>query len=165
MIERRLFPAGIVYSNALHIFGGQDYDFYNTSTVLNSSEIVKEDGSSTKGPQLPEPMWQHAIASINSTVSIITGGRTSWINYSDKTWYYNHASQKFQPGPNLTEARTYHSSGSVTDQETKEKMVIIAGGSNSTDFLDSTEMLLNGEWKTGKNHRESYTYLFILLYL
>ena len=76
MIERRLFPAGIVYSNALHIFGGQDYDFYNTSTVLNSSEIVKEDGSSTKGPQLPEPIWQHAIASINSTVSIITGGST-----------------------------------------------------------------------------------------
>ena len=86
-------------------------------------------------------------------------------DYSDKTWYFNHASQEFQPGPNLLQARRIHSSGTVTDQETKEKMVIIAGGSNSTDFLDSTEMLLNGEWKTDKNHRESYTYLFILLYL
>ena len=146
MIERRFSAAGIVYENAFHIFGGRDYD---TSTTLQSSEIVKEDGSSTEGPQLPTPTYLHAIASINSTVSIITGGRTNAYTYTDKTWYYNHASQEFQPGPTLLEARYRHSSGSVTDQETKEKMTIIAGGDGSNGYLDSTEILLNGEWMAG----------------
>ena len=149
MIERRDYPAAIVYNNAFHIFGGRDYD-----TILQSSEIVNEDGSSTEGPQLPTPIYLHAIASINSTVSIMTGGLTNVD--SEKTWYFNHASQEFQPGPNLLEVRHSHSSGTVTDQETKEKMVIVAGGIGYYDRdLDSTEMLLNGEWTTGKT--QNYT--------
>jgi hypothetical protein len=145
MIERRAFAAGIVYNNALHIFGGYDHD---TAITLQSSEIVNADGSSTEGQQLPSPIYAHAIASINSTVTIITGGMTT---ISDKTWYFNHASQEFQPGPNLLEARRYHSSGSVTDRETKEKMAIIAGGNGINGLLDSTEILLNGQWMTGKH--------------
>ena len=66
--------------------------------------------------------------------------------------YFNHESQEFQPGPNLLEARSDHSSGSVTDQETKEKIAIIAGGFGIDSNLDSTEILWNGEWKTGKTH-------------
>ena len=155
MIERRHYAAGIVYNNALHIFGGADFgDDFDPPTVLQSSEIVKEDGSSTEGPQLPTPIFAHAIASINSTVSIITGGlELDTDTESDKTWYFNHARQKFQPGPNLLEARRRHSSGTVTDQETGEKMTIIAGG-YSNGNLDSTEMLLNGEWMAGKTHTE-----------
>ena len=146
MIERRTWAAGIVYGNALHIFGGYDQD---TNTRLQSSEIVKEDESTTEGPQLPTPIYFHAIASINSTISIITGG---WLNTAtDKTWYFNHASQEFQPGPNLLEARDYHSMGTITDQHTKEKTVIVAGGFGD-DGLDSTEMFINGEWVTGTNH-------------
>ena len=161
MIKRRAYASGIVYDNALHIFGGRDYD---TSTTLQSSEIVKEDGSSTEGPQLPLSVWQHIIASINSTVSIITGGMAQDTNTaSDKTWYFNHASQEFQPGPNLLEARRGHSSGSVTDQENKEKMTIIARGYNSNGYLNSTEMLLNGEWKTGNTYTEKkYICLFFV---
>ena len=150
MIDRRAGAAGIVYENAFHIFGGYDR---STSTLLQSSEIVNEEGTTTEGPQLPTSMHFHAIASINSTVSIITGGYTN--NYSDQTWYFNHASQEFQPGPNMLEARSAHSSGSVTDKDTKEKMVIIAGGYRGfSGDLDSTEMLVNGEWKTGKTHSE-----------
>ena len=152
MIERRAIAAGIVYNNTLHIFGG--YDFYDTFTTLQTSEIIKADGSSTEGPLLPSPIRAHAIASINLTVSIITGGVTNIETYSDKAWYFNHASQEFQPGPNLLEAREYHSSGYVTDQQTKEKMAIIAGGYGINSDLDSTEILLNGQWMTGK-HRQN----------
>ena len=163
MIERRTWAAGIVYDNALHIFGGYDQD---TNTILQSSEIVKEDGNLTEGTQLPKPIYAHAIASINSTVSIITGGNS----YSDKTWYFNHASQEFQPGPNLLEGRYHHSAGYVIDQETKEKMAIISGGYNidisegNVDiiYLDSTEMLMNGQWMTGKTHTESNTCSFLV---
>ena len=146
MVQRRVNAAGIVYNNALHIFGGYDYD---TFTTLQSSEIINEDGSSTLGPQLPIPIQSHAIASINSTVSILTGGYTNTSSY--KTWFYNHESQQFQAGPNLLGARYDHSSGIVTDQETKEKMTIIVGYKNfNNTHLDSTEILLNGQWMTGK---------------
>ena len=155
MIERRDYAKGIVYNEAFHMFGGYDFD---TGTKLQSSEIVKEDGSSTEGPQLPTPIMYHAIASINSTVSIITGGLTN--TTSDKSWYFNHASQEFQPGPNLLEARKGHSSGSVIDQETKEKIIIVAGG--YIDSSSSTEMLLNGKWVKGNTYTRSKIYPFFV---
>ena len=128
---------------------------------MQSSEIVKEDGSVTKGPQLPTPIWDHAIASINSTVSVMTGGMINGFP-NDKTWYFNHTSQEFQQGPKLLKSRYLHSSGSVTDQKTKEKMIIIAGGrSIGLVNLKSTEMLLNDVWKKGKTHTESYICLFL----
>ena len=147
MINRRSFTAGIVYDNAFHIFGGYDKD---TSTTLQSSEIVNKDGSSMEGPQLPTPIQRHAIASINATVSIITGGTDT---NSNQTWYFNHASQEFQQGPYLLEARWYHSSATITDQDTKEKIVIVVGGYDG-NFKDTTEILSNGEWVAGINHKQ-----------
>ena len=80
--------------------------------------------------------------------------------YSDKSWYFNHAIQEFQSGPNLLEVRHDHSSGTVTDQETKEKMAIIAGGYYFSYLapLDSTEILLNGEWMTGKPQNHTFVH-------
>ena len=153
MRNRRSAAAGIVYNNAFHIFGGTDTD---ENTRLQSSEIINQDASSIEGPQLPIPIHGHTITSINSTVSIIAGGYTG--TYSDKTWYFNHASQEFQLGPNLLEGRTSHSSGNIMDQETKEKIVIVVGGLNggisqgTSTYMDSTEILLNGEWMAGKIH-------------
>ena len=161
MIERRAWAAGIVYNNALHIFGGRDYDTSANLKKKQSSEIVHADGSTTEGPQLPTPMLAHAIASINSTVSIITGG-TDATSISNKTWYFNHESQEFQPGPNLLKGRYGHSSGTVTDQETKEKNTIIAGGRSSSP-LNSTEMLVNGEWMTGKTQNHIFVHFCIPL--
>ena len=166
MIEGRQNAAGIVNNNTFHIFGGCNRTS-GSYIGLQSSEIVNEDGSSYEGPQLPKAMYLHAIASVNSTVSIISGGRTSTCTttylcidrYSDQTWYFNHATQEFQPGPNLLEARRYHSSGTITDQETKEKLVVVAGGKSKSGvsvwsyYTDSTEILLNGNWVIGKNHK------------
>ena len=161
MIDRRRYAAGIVYYNALHIFGGYDSD---ENARLQSSEIVNEDGTSTEGPQLPEWIYRHAIASINSTVSIISGGYTN--AYSGQTWYFNHATQKFQLGPNLLEKRYGHSSGTITDQETGEKIVIVAGGSNNIiSLMDSTEILLNGKWITGNFHMKNINFLHVLYFL
>ena len=48
----------------------------------------------------------------------------------------------------MLEARDYHIMETITDQHTKEKTVIVAGGLGE-DGLDSTEMFINGEWVTG----------------
>ena len=47
--------------------------------------------------------------------------------------------------------RVQHASGTVVDQETNENIVVVAGG-YGTDYLDSTELLISGEWQQGKNH-------------
>ena len=148
MIDRRGDAAGIVYENGFHIFGGFDR---STSTILQSSEIVKEDGTPTEGPQLPTPMHLHAIGSINSSVSIINGGIPTANTYTDKTWYFNHATWEFQPGPNLLKPRIFHSSATITDQESKEKIVVVAGGQTySGQYMNTPEFLINGEWEAGK---------------
>ena len=129
---------------------------------MQSSEIINEDGSSTEGPQLPIPIFFHAIASINSTVSIITGGETNTNSYTNQTWYFNHAKQEFTPGPDLLVGRYVHASATITDQETKDKIVVVAGGYNGS-FLDSTEIFLNGEWVAGKNHHRFVYFGYLYL--
>ena len=70
---------------------------------------------------------RHSISLVNSSKSIISGGRTNADSYSNLTWYYNHFTQEFQPGPSLMEGRRDHASGTVMDQETQEKIVVVAG--------------------------------------
>ena len=71
MKEKRYYTAGIVYDKVLHIFGG--YDPY-TSGRLKTTEVVSENGITYDSPDLPDFLFLHAIASINATFSIITGG-------------------------------------------------------------------------------------------
>ena len=59
--------------NSLHIFGGRDL---NTNSLLESSEIISEDGETSSSINLPCPLAAHAIVSVNDSVSIIIGGET-----------------------------------------------------------------------------------------
>ena len=54
----------------------------------------------------------------------------------------------------MLEGRRLHASGTIVDQKTSQKIVVVAGGYNGDggDWLDSTELLLNGVWQPGKNH-------------
>ena len=70
--------------------------------------------------------------------------------HHEGTLYFNHVTQEFITGPNLLEDRRGHASGTIIDQETGERIVVIAGG-KSSEFLDSTELLFNGKWHAGKN--------------
>ena len=79
--------------------------------------------------------------------------RCSWNAYSphhEGSLYFNHVTQEFTPGPTPLEDRRGHASGTITDQETGERIVVIAGGKSSY-YLDTTELLFNGEWHAGKN--------------
>ena len=143
MKDKRAHVAGIVYQKKLHVFGGFD------PLLLQSSEIISEDGGVIDGPDLPTAVWEHAITAINSTVSILSGGWTN-VNYdSSQTWFYNHETEAFSSGPTLLEGRRYHESATIVDKVTKAKIPVVTGGSNYGD-LDSTEFLIDGQWQTGK---------------
>ena len=100
---------------------------------------------------------RHAITSINSTVSILSGGSTSANSYSPVTWYFNHETKVFSSGPSLLEGRIDHGSATCVDKVTKARIPIVAGGYDvylsttllSTYGLDSTELLINGQWQSG----------------
>ena len=149
MNSRRYGAAGIVLRNSLMIFGG--YETHGSGR-LQSTEIINQDGQVSQGPVMPIAIYYHANAAVNASTLIISGGSTNTFNQSPLTWYYNHVTQKFQPGPSLMKGREEHTSGTVVDKETNENIVVVAGGYNNDDVFDSTELLINGEWQQGTNH-------------
>ena len=149
MKEKRGFAVGVMSNNKFHVFGGQESPG-PVSNFLQTSEIISIDGSVEYGPELPEAVWQHAITSINSSVSILSGGWTSATSYSSVTWYFNHETEAFSPGPSLLEGRYGHGSATIVDKVTTAKIPIVTGGiGNGWAALDSTELLINEQWQSG----------------
>ena len=146
MKEKRLWAAGVVYKKKLHMFGGSGLD---GSTSEQTSEIISVDGKVIDGPDLPKSVTYHAMTAINDTVSLLSGGETNAKWYSAKTWYYNHDTEAFTSGPKLLKGRIWHGSATVVDKVTKEKAVVVTGGYRNGNHLDTTEMLINGQWQIG----------------
>ena len=145
MSKKREAAAGVMFQNKFHVFQGWD-----GSVKLRTSDIISIDGGVEYGPVLPTSIYAHAITSINSTVSILSGGQTSIHSHSRLTWYFNHESGAFSTGPSLQEGRLDHGSAICVDKVTKAKIPIVTGGRGSGDVtLDSTELLINEQWQPG----------------
>ena len=105
------------------------------------------------GQNYQKQLAWHAITSINSTVSLLSGGWTG--DYSPLTWFFNHETQAFSSGPSLLEGRYYHGSATIVDKVTKAKIPMVTGGyGTGWVILDSTELLINGMWQPGTNQLE-----------
>merc|ERR1711971_439355 len=145
MKARRNVAAAVMHNDRLHVFGGRS----SSSFILYNSEIINVDGEVSYGPYLPTGVRSHAMTKINGTVSLLSGGETHGDSYSAKTWYYNHDTETFTSGPDLMEGRRHHGSALNVDKVTRAKIVVVTGGYNNVNNLDSTEMLINGQWQTG----------------
>ena len=109
---------------------------------------------------MPVKVFRHAVADVNETTSILTGGLTGGTGLAsfrnlDRTWFFNHVSQQFQTGPHLITGRYDHTSATIQDKVTMENIVAVFGGFKGTTpdaYLDSVELLINGEseWQQGK---------------
>ena len=154
MNNKRWLAAGVMYKKTFHVFGGCVNDSF---IGLQTSDIISIDGGVEYGPDLPTGVLDHAITSINASMSILTGGRTSLHLFSPLTWYFNHETSIFSPGPSLLEGRNGHGSATCVDMVTKEKIPIISGGyGNGYMKLDSTELLINEEWQQGTIHAKQH---------
>ena len=150
MTSRRNQAAGISHDQSFLIFGG--FTPLERLSLLSSTEIITEQGGVSPGPEMPEANNYHRFARVNATTSILTGGGNG---HSRKTWFFNHISQQFQPGPLLITGRFGHASATMQDHVTKENIVAVAGGvkvPGPGSPFDSTELLINGEseWQHGK---------------
>ena len=54
---------------------------------------------------MPIPLHFHAMASVNESISMLIGGESNQDSYLSLTWYFDHAAQKFMPGPDLIEGK------------------------------------------------------------
>ena len=154
MKRDRYSLAAVVHNDKLHVFGGSWTGGFTNYSYLQTTEIINVDGEVSYGPALPTAVTNHAMTKINDTVSILSGGRTNTTSPSSppsaKTWYYNHDTEAFTPGPDLLEGRRGHNSATNVDKVTKAKVAVVAGGYNgASTILDSTELLINGQWQTG----------------
>jgi hypothetical protein len=140
MNEKRQHAAGIMFKNKFHVFGGYD------GSIKKTSEIISIDGGVEYGPELPEAVELHAITSINSSVSLLSGGWTYAASYSTLTWFFNHETQAFSSGPSLLHGRRDHGSATIVDKVTKTKIPMVTGGYG---YKNSTELLINGIWQPG----------------
>ena len=141
-----------------HITGGD---------ILQSSEMITENGEVLQGALLPVPIYYHAIASVNSTTSILSGGCT--IHQMDcsspLTFFYNHVTKEFMSGPPLNRGRNYHASGTIIDKVTKEKIVVVTGGQINNYYDDTTEILVDQHWQEGtqlKLNKSEIIFLFFI---
>ena len=75
MTSRRYGAAGISHAQSFIFFGGNELDGSGKWVRLNSTEILTEQGVSA-GPEMPEAVSRHAIAVVNETTFILTGGYT-----------------------------------------------------------------------------------------
>ena len=150
MKEKRyaIQAAGVVYNKKLHVFGGISSGS-SGSVALLTSETINIDGVVSYGPGMPTGVWKHAMTTLDDAVSIFSGG---WYpiayTYSSRTWYYNHDTEAFTSGPDLLVGRSNHGSATSVDKVTKVKIAVVTGGYKNGN-LDSTELLINGQWETG----------------
>ena len=122
----------------------------SSSPKLQTSETINVNGEVRDGPDMPIALDSHAMTKINDTISLLSGGQTNNANtYSTKTWFYNHDTEAFTSGPDLLEGRHHHDSVINVDRVTKAKITVITGGNRYGNFMDSTELLINGQWQTG----------------
>ena len=159
MSEKRAFAASLITNdNNLWITGGLNYD---TDEHVSSTEYILKNGESVKGPELPLAVSDHTVIGINSTFSMVIGGTLDMRNGIDFTFYYDHYNQVWFDGPYLNIGRSAHGTGRVTDLITREKLVVVTGGKycddDSCQILDSTEILIDGNWVLGNKKAKLFT--------
>ena len=156
--------AGIIpHENKVWITGGENEKHQRIKTT----EFILASGISTPGPDLPIALEGHAMSKLNLSTSMIIGGfyNSNSSEYyddlsdripSDKTWYFDHHTEKFSDGPSLIENRIGHTAGVVKDSVyTEEKRVVVVGGQNKENgiftSLKSVEWLVSGTWEQGNS--------------
>jgi len=146
MSAKRAYAASLVIDKTkLWVTGGWSSD----TGYLASSEYITLQGSEP-GPELPIPIYYHALVAIDNTLSLLIGGLNSEYAPIQTTHYFDHQAHNWIQGPDLMQARREHAAGVVIDEVTTEKLVIVTGGEHNGILLDSTEILFNNQWNQGK---------------
>ena len=121
------------------------------SAVLNSTEILTEEGWKNKIPLHLGAIRYHCMVTVNSTTVMVIGGYQNG-QLSGKTFLYTFGEKSWIEGPDLKYKRQHHSCGKIKrDKDNQEMSIIVAGGWDGSSKLVSVEILDedSNEWQTG----------------
>ena len=148
-VKRAHSTSIILNSTHLWISGGIDKE---AELIHSSSELVNIE-STYPGPNLPNPLFMHAMISLEGNLTMVIGGassRSKTTSHSESgsnmTYIYDHILKNWTNGPTMNMARASHAAFIVTDLETNERLVIVAGG-----YQNSTEILIENSWIQGND--------------
>ena len=147
MIEKRSGAASVVLDQkTLWIVGGN-----NGRNNLRSTEFIKLDQLSMKGPDLPFAINGHSMIQYDEKSIYIIGGRQNNSVWSKKTWIVDPTNEfRITEGPSLNKARYDHRCAKMTVNG--RTILVVAGGYGNEGILDSVEILDplgNNVWTPG----------------
>ncbi len=153
LASRKDAAAILINSTTLFVTGGR-----NGEQATNSTELVQPGQQSQTGPEMPTlPIFGHCFIKVNDSLAIMAGEAEASSTFSNETNFYSILESNWTTsGPELDQARAYHSCGIIKIFETYH--AVVTGGRNPDDAseaLTSTEILdmSNNEttWTTGLN--------------
>ena len=149
MNEKRSGAASVALDQStLWIVGGRR-EFLGNG--LNSTEFMKFDQPSVKGPDLPFRIFGHSMIQYNEKSIYIIGGEQNGPFYSRKTWIVDPTNEfQIKEGPSLNEERADHGCAKMTLNG--RTILVVAGGFGNNGRLDSVEILdpsENNVWTQG----------------
>ena len=126
LIQRRHYSGGIIINNNLWITGG---------ISPKTSEFILSNGTSIEGPKLPIDLLYHCATKINDSFVLLTGGADTMGQVLIVDAEQNF---KMEKGPSLLTERHSHACGTFIHQE--KLWVVVVGGTNGYDILNTTEL-------------------------
>ncbi len=139
MTTARAWSAAIVQDDGLSMWitGGD--------MTLDSTEVVapEEADPAVLGPVLPYGLQQHCMVKLDELTYMILGGLTEGGALTSNTWLFHVSNQTFSPGPAMIRVKHDMSCGVIEAEDTKEKIVLVAGGYEylGQGYLDEVETL------------------------
>ena len=143
-VERARYRAAsvVLSNNTLWVTGGQGL----SGNPIKTTEFVTKDGQTSQGPDLPLPLFAHAIVPLNSGAFILIGG---YGGDSSATHFYEEK-KGWRPGPNLKNGRYYHTAGVLTDRVSTKQYIVAVGGLFADSSLEYLEYPGSNDWMKGK---------------
>ena len=160
-VGRRYAASIVLNDNTLWVTGGRD----DNGTIASTEYVTVTE--TMPGPDLPMALFLHVMVAINSSCSMVIAGLDSKWDPSASTFFYDCNEGEWINGSSLIQARTSHAAGIVTDEVTGEHFVAVTGGHSDSGgyhsdyhYLDSTEILQDGNWVQGSINDATICYLF-----
>jgi hypothetical protein len=114
-----------------------------TGILANTQFYDPESNLWNLGPAIPTALFYHNAVLLPSGQVLISGGETPIYTATTSSWQilsstevYDPVANRWNAGPLLNEARTWHSANVLPSGN-----VVITGGNYNTNFLASTEIL------------------------
>ena len=152
MQDKRLYFASSIINDELIWATGGLGGNSGFSLGLISNEFINPQDATTvsSGTSMPLGIYGHQITTLNSSTSILTGGGYSTDPFSKKTYYFDHNTDTWNSGPDMTQGRRWHATGIIKDSVTLTEHIVVAGGC-FINPLDSVEIMFNGDnfWTAG----------------